>query len=372
MHEPANDTLVAIGASDTPMGLKQRAIGMDVQPLANGGRVVQVFQTGVPFRTGRADRDPGELVGVRKALGIRSTIAVALDVDGQRRGVVAATSAAADAFAERDLRFLEAVSRWVGSVVHRAELTAQIAESAAEQGRRVAAEELVTVLAHDLRNYLTPIKGRLDLLRRRAARERRPADLADSEAAAGLAHLDRLIGDLLDVARLEQGMFVLSPRPVDLVALVHDAAVTLEGATVGIRVQAPDEVVCQVDPDRLRQALDNLLVNAVNHTPAGASVNLQLTTITRDSEHTAVITVADEGPGIPPELLPRLFERFVAGSGSTGLGLGLYLAKRIADAHGGTLTVDSAPGHGARFALALPCEGVLLEARRQHVSATAP
>jgi two-component system, OmpR family, sensor kinase len=127
-----------------------------------------------------------------------------------------------------------------------------------------------------------------------------------------------------------------------------------------------------VDPDRIRQALENLLANAVKHSPAGGAVSLQVATLARGGDQAAVITVADEGPGIPPELLPRLFERFAAGPGSTGLGLGLYLASRIAAAHGGTLTVDSAPGHGARFALSLPCEGPPGETGGPRASLTAP
>jgi signal transduction histidine kinase len=289
---------------------------------------------------------------------VRSAIAVVLAVGGECRGVVQADSATPEHFTQRDLAFLEAVAGWLGLIAQRAELIEQLTAQAAEQGRRAAADELITVLAHDLRNHLTPLKGRIDLLRRRAGRENRPADLADAEAAAtALARLNRLIGDLLDVGRLEQGIFTVSPQPVDLAALAHDAAATLRGGKIGIRVQTPEEVVCQVDPDRFRQALENLLANAVKHSPAGGAVTLQVATLARGGDQAAVITVADEGPGIPPELLPRLFERFTAGPGSTGLGLGLYLASRIAAAHGGTLTVDSAPGHGARFALSLPCEG---------------
>ena len=373
LHEPATDTLVAVGASDTPMAKRQRAIGMDRLPIANGGRTVEVFQTGASYWTGRADCDAGELVGITQGLGVRSTIAVALEVAGERRGVVAATSAAAEAYTERDLRFLEAVGRWVGGVVHRAELTEQIAAAAAEQGRRAAAEELITVLAHDLRNHLTPMKGRIQLIQQRATREHHQAYLADAnEAATSLARLTRLVTDLLDIGRLEQGLFAMSPQPVNLATLVQETAAALRGGTVDIRIQTPEEVVCGVDPDRIRQALENLLANAVRHSPAGGTVTLQLTTLTRGGDHAAVMAVADEGPGIPPELLPWLFERFAAGPGSTGLGLGLYLAKRIADAHGGTLTIDSAPGHGARFALSVPCEGLPLETRGQPALPAAP
>jgi GAF domain-containing protein len=104
-HEPPTDTLVALGASDTPLGRKERSLGLDRQPLANGGRAVEIFQTGRPSLTGSADQDPSELRGIRHRMGVRSTVGVALEVGG----VLVATSTRPDAFSERDLRFLERV-----------------------------------------------------------------------------------------------------------------------------------------------------------------------------------------------------------------------------------------------------------------------
>jgi len=168
--DPAVSTLVAVGVSNTPLGQRQVALGLNRLPLANGGRAVEVFQSGKSYRTGRADRDSKELVGITQALGVRSTIATVLRVDDAARGVLQASSTRTNAFTERDLEFLEAVARWVGMVAHRAELVEQIATEAIERGRRRVAEELITVLAHDLRNYLTPLKGRLGLIHRRALR----------------------------------------------------------------------------------------------------------------------------------------------------------------------------------------------------------
>jgi len=140
LHEPETDTLVAVGASDTPMGHKQHAIGMDRQPVANGGRAVTIFQTGRPHSDGHVDQDADELVGVKRGLGVRSQIGVPLDVDGERRGALIAQSAAADFFSQRDLRFLRAVARWVGGVVHRTELTQQVTAAAFERLDRTVAD----------------------------------------------------------------------------------------------------------------------------------------------------------------------------------------------------------------------------------------
>ncbi len=164
LYDSTTESLVAAGTSHTPMGRKQHAIGMNRLPVANGGREVDVFLTGVPYATGQADQDPGQLRGMTEGLGIRSAIMVPLEVAGTRRGVFLASSARPDFFAEDDVRFLEAVSRWVGMVAHRAELTERIATEAREQGRRVAADELIATLAHDLGNLLVPVKGRIDLL----------------------------------------------------------------------------------------------------------------------------------------------------------------------------------------------------------------
>jgi two-component system, OmpR family, sensor kinase len=262
-----------------------------------------------------------------------------------------------DFFTERDLRFLEGVARWVGTVAHRGELAEQLIVATAEQSRRTVAEELVTVLAHDLRNLLTPLKGRIDLIQRRAAREDRVEDCHDAEELAhSVARLDRLIADLLDVGRLDQSIFVLSPQPLDLVRLVQETVGRFTSEDRGCRVEAPDELVLVADPDRLRQALENVLANALQHSPVGAAVGVAIVREQRSDGPWAVVSVQDQGPGIAPELLPRLFTRFAAGPQSVGLGLGLYLAHSIAAAHGGTLTVASTPGAGDCFQFALRIE----------------
>jgi signal transduction histidine kinase len=359
LHEPETDTLVAVGASRTPMGRHQRAIGLDRQPVANGGRAVEVFQTGEPRVDGRVEDDERELIGVRQRLGVRSQVLVALDVNGARRGTLSAQSAQPDFFGEHDLRFLQAVSRWVGSVVHRAELAERTEAAILEKGRRIAADELVTILAHDLRNYLTPIGARVQLLRRRAAREHNDANVRD----LGILQqtVDRfaaLISELLDVARLDQGLFTLSPQPLDVAALAHELAesFTAPGHTA-IRLDTPPELHVIADPARLRQALDNLLANAKQHSPDGVAVTLGAAAELRDGQKWAVITVRDEGPGIEPDLLPRLFDRFAKSERSDGIGLGLHLAQQIAQAHGGALEVNASPGAGTTFHLLLPVDG---------------
>jgi DNA-binding CsgD family transcriptional regulator len=144
-YEASTESLIAFGVSNTPMGRRQEEIGMHRQPLINGGRSASVYQTGAAYITGRADDDPVELRGIVEGLGVLSEIICPVDVAGERRGVLAAVSPQPDFFTERDLRFLQAVSGWVGIVMHRAELFQQVAHEGVLQGRRQFADELARV-----------------------------------------------------------------------------------------------------------------------------------------------------------------------------------------------------------------------------------
>src|SRR5919198_2506621 len=228
IYDPARDSMVAVGSSNQPVSAMQRKLGLDVLPLANGGRVVHVFKTGQTFVTGRLDEDPEELRGVKEALALKSKLGVPLEIGGVRRGVLMIASLKPDFFTSADVRFGESVARWIGIVAHRAELIEEIARNAVEQGRRAVAEELITVLAHDLRNYLTPIKVRVALIRRRADRDKREADVADADVALrALARLGALVAEILDVARIDHGVFRMDMQPGALVSLIQGTAHTL-------------------------------------------------------------------------------------------------------------------------------------------------
>lgn len=357
IHDPSKQTLVALGSSHQPLSALQKKLGLDLLPIANGGRVVQVFQTGATHSTGRLDADTDELRGPKEALGLRSQIGVPLDVGGVRRGALMIASKQPDFFTREDVRFTEGVARWVAIVAHRAELVEHIAKNAAAQGRRAAAEELITVLAHDLRNFISPIDLRLSLLRRRAERDKREHDARDAGLALkGLARLSAMISEILDVARIDQGVFQISVEPVDLVELLEEAAAGLSTPEHAILVNSGEEIVVAADPERLRQCVENVLSNAIKHSPERAAVEIVASRVLREDAEWATVEVVDTGPGVPPDVLPHIFERFVSGDQrKEGLGLGLYLAKRIAVLHRGDLHVDSPEGKGARFTLELPC-----------------
>jgi signal transduction histidine kinase len=234
-----------------------------------------------------------------------------------------------------------------------------------------SAVDLMTILAHDLRNYITPLRGRLAMLHRRAQHEQREQDMRlAASATQALERMERLIATVLDTARLERAFFELIVQPVDLVLLARQTAELLQTDDIPILLDLPETAIYDGDGERLGQVLHNLLSNAIQHSPSRAAVRLRLAVETRDGGTWMVVTVCDRGTGISPEVLPRIFERFAAGPGSRGLGLGLYLARGIAEAHCGTLTVQSSSGGGTCFELALPVGAPSLAETRVNRSST--
>jgi two-component system, OmpR family, sensor kinase len=355
LYDASRDSLVALGTSNQPLSMLQRKLGLNVLQLSNGGRTVLVYKTGQTYLSGQVDQDADELRGIREALGVRSVIGVALEIGGERRGMLMAASQAPGFFTEDDARMTETVGGWVGVVAHRAQLAEAMSRNAAEAGRRAGAEELVTILAHDLRNYLAPISTRLQLLRFRGRAE----DKEDLEVVfRWLGRLEELINDILDVARIDQGVFALTPEPVDFRQIVKEVAALFSSPQHPVVASAEhhEPVMVAADVGRLRQCLENLIANAVQKSPDSAAVSVVVRKeVQANGLASAIVDITDQGPGIPYDVLPHVFERFYSSRRREGgLGLGLYMAKRIAAAHGGDLTVESDPGRGARFRLTIP------------------
>ena len=146
LYEPADETLVAVGTVDTPMGQRQKELGLDRVAVADGGKCVTVFQTGRSHRTGRLDQDPDELRGIIEGLGVRSQIGVPLVVPGERRGVLMVCSATPDFFSDDDLRFAESIAHWVALVTARMVYIERLVSEVAQESYRAAAEDAVAAL----------------------------------------------------------------------------------------------------------------------------------------------------------------------------------------------------------------------------------
>ena len=271
-------------------------------------------------------------------------------------GAVRVGSKRPDAFDPDDLRLLELVARDIGVAIERARLldAERAARAQAERAVRVR-DEVLAVVAHDLRNPLARISSTAALLAEESLTpENRERLLGVMQRSSRV--MDRLIRDLLDVARLEGGRLKIEPRPVSLESIVRDAATTFATSAserdIALETRVPDEhVMIEADAMRLQQVIGNLLDNALRLTPKGGRVTLAA----RREDGRAIISVADTGPGIAAEDLPHLFDRFWQGTrqrrGSAGLGL--TIAKGIVEAHDGRLSAASTPGKGTTFEIAL-------------------
>lgn len=218
-------------------------------------------------------------------------------------------------------------------------------------------EEWASVIAHDLRQPLSVITFSASLMGRMLGEEVHFdvwRTLEDMLVAAG--NLDKMVNDLLDVSRLEARRLSLERRPVALPTLVREAAGRMAGTTGErrVRVEVRGEVPpVLADPGRVEQVLGNLLSNAARYGDPGAEILVEV----EQEDGGARVSVTNQGPGIPPKQLPRLFARFYRVGGDreegAGLGLGLYISKGLVEAHGGRLWAESAPGF-TTFRFTLP------------------
>lgn len=248
------------------------------------------------------------------------------------------------------------VVRWLGTCTDMEEQ--KQAEAALETTSRLK-DEFLTMLSHELRNPLNAISSAVQLALRKPTAETNA--WSNDVVRRQVKQLVRLIDDLLDVSRVSQGKIRLKSEPIRLSELIKNAEIStttliegrghrLERATLG------SDVVIEGDPTRLQQIIVNLLTNAAKYTEKGGTI--WLTTETTDAE--VQITVQDSGIGIAPEMLPKIFDLFLQIDRSLdrsqgGLGIGLTVARKLAELHGGTLVASSeGVGKGASFTLRLP------------------
>jgi len=213
-----------------------------------------------------------------------------------------------------------------------------------EQRRR----SFLADVTHELKTPLAVIRGQAEGI---ADGVYPPSPDSVKPILEAAATLELLIEDLRTLALSEAGALALNREPVDLAILVNELLAGHRQAPVDLRADVPADLPpADADPVRPRGVLNNLLTNAIRHTPAGGSVTLSA----RRRGAGLEISVTDTGEGIPAELLPRVFDRFVRGPGSRGSGLGLAIAKDVVEAHGGTITAESAPGRGTTIRFTLP------------------
>jgi len=232
-------------------------------------------------------------------------------------------------------------------------------------------DEFISIVSHELKTPLTPLKALAQLMRLRLRRHReegRPLDLDSLDA--NLRNIERqvdrmagLVNDLLEVSRAGQGRFELQPQEFDLGPVLRDVVrrqseLAAEGGRHTVSLEAPETIVITGDSMRIEQALTNVVANAVKFSPTGGAVRVGVI----DRDGTVAIAVSDPGIGIAAEELPNLARPFARGSKRahtfSGLGIGLYLARLVAERHGGSLALASdGEDKGTTVTLALPRGG---------------
>ena len=238
----------------------------------------------------------------------------------------------------------------------------QTAETEALRAVDQMKSDFLAAMSHDFRSPLTVVRGAVELLlgERPGALTAGQRELAES-AERNVLRLEEFTEDLLEMARLEQGAVALEPEDLDvrmlLTEIVADHQILAKQRRQWFALDAPaDAMKVSADRGRLRQALSNLVGNAIKYAPTGTPINVRA-----DRQNGSFrIAVSDHGPGIPPEERGHMFEKFFRGRGvgsTPGAGLGLSIARSLVVLHGGTLDYEDTPGGGSTFVVRLPAEG---------------
>jgi K+-sensing histidine kinase KdpD len=353
------------------------AEGDEVDVMANSGRAVEeLFPRGTrrPVHGSivesvlagetvvRGDMDSNPLFPEERdlaAAGLRSRVVAPLNAGGRILGMVSVSREDADAFTRDEADLVTLLGRQIASAVQNIR-THAAERSAAEELRRLSAlrADFVSLVSHELRAPMASIIGCATTLRERW-RELQPDQRESFLAliADETTRLSTLIGDVLDTSRIEAGTFNYVFSDVDLADLVRETAAMIELGhdEISVRTRVEQKLpVIQGDRERLRQLLVNLLSNAAKYTVAGDQIEVKA----GSANGLVTVSVRDNGPGIPSEQHALVFEKFgrlnLGGKSKPGAGLGLFIARSIAEAHGGSLELVSERGAGATFTLRLP------------------
>jgi signal transduction histidine kinase len=293
------------------------------------------------------------------ALGLRSRVLAPLQVGPRTIGMLGLVRAEPSSFTPDEVELVALLGRLVATAVQNMR-SYEAERSTADELRRLSAlrADFVSVVSHELRSPMAAVIGAARTLQgrwRELTSEQRNAFLA--LIGDETSRLANLISDVLDTSRIEAGTFSFTFSDVDVAELLRDVAAAAElgqdEVRVSTRVRGALPAV-RGDRERLRQVIQNLIDNAVKYSPSGCEVRVLATA---DDGHIRV-DVEDDGPGIPTEDQSLIFEKFgrstAGGSAKPGTGLGLFIARSIVEAHGGSLDVESSSDAGSTFRLALP------------------
>ena len=295
----------------------------------------------------------------------RSAVAVPMAVMGRVVGGFEVQSAEPAAFTPEHVTLLRLVATMTAAAIENVRLyESERAARRVAEAAVAARDEFLSIAAHELKTPMTTLRGTVQLGLRRLEQD---GEVDSKRLERYLrtinehsAKLVRLTEQLLDVSRIESGQLSLERSELDVVPLVQAVVDATQARTSHHRIslQTPDAPPTLVaDALRLEQVLTNLLDNAVKYSPDGGAIGVGVAERTTNGKRELEISVRDHGLGVPPEHLPRIFERLYQGhtmSYSPGMGLGLYVARQIVELHGGRIEVETPRGGGSRFVVRLP------------------
>jgi signal transduction histidine kinase len=361
---PFERTAIVLVDGDTATTMATAGLGAEeIFPPGNAGPLEgsvleDVLEGRIVVRRDLEEREYPEdelLLG----LGLRSELVAPLLLGARPIGMLTLSRARPDAFSEDEIELVALLGRLVASAVQNIR-SYEAERSRVEELARLSAlrADFVSLVSHELRSPMAAVIGAARTLQARwrllapAQRESFLALIADETD-----RLAALVGDVLDTSRLEAGTFSYRFEEVDLARLVTDAVESAALTQQDVKVVAAvngDLPAIRGDGARLRQVLGNLIDNAVKYSPERGEVKVSAQAV----DGRVRISVRDDGPGIPLEHQARIFEKFgrvdVPGASKPGTGLGLFIARTIAEAHGGSVDVSSTPREGATFILTLP------------------
>jgi len=344
------------------IALAREAVG-PAEMVLGGGQAPTATQRGQPGRWIRVVPPTARTVARLRSDRVRS---VPVNLKGQPVGsIILVPAPGARNFGPADDRLLSAVAHQLGLALERLSLQREATEAEVLRMTDELRKALLNAVSHDLRTPLSSIMASAGSLRQRDVswtEDQRGefAEAIETEAQ----RLNRLVGNLLDLSRIEAGSIRPEKAWYDLGSLINEVAGRLRTVTAGHKlvIDVPDGLPpVRFDYVEIDQVISNLIENAVNYTPSGTEISVSAQTA-GDEVH---VEVADRGPGIPEAAIPRLFDAFYRASDSgwaKGSGLGLAVAKGLVEAHGGYIRFENREGGGARFVFTLPLQLAQTEA----------
>lgn len=293
----------------------------------------------------------------------RDYLGLPLLVSGRTVGSLVFGRLGGPSYPPEHIRLAEFVAWHVGQLLENRRLSRRIAHLEAQRELTRMQDEFISTISHELRTPLGFIKGYVTTLLREDTtwddeRRKEFLDIIDDEAD----RLQELIDNLLDSSRLESGTLSMTLEPTQITPVIRASVHRIRGAhpDIALKMKVPEDLpAMQIDSTRIAQVIDNFLNNASKY-----AVGSPVTITARKLGETLRISVRDQGPGIPAEHTPQLFERFyrVPGTNTTrGTGLGLYISRKIIEAHNGEIGVESTIGEGTTFYIDLPITDVMDE-----------